>query len=152
MHNRKYFKMCAHLLICTIIVMLIAVNQANAVMTMEQIGKAALSVRNTCTSKSHADSGAVAAIQKGEFPDDNQPLKCYTLCIMKTMRTFKNGRIDEGMMIKQMDLMMPPDMAGPLKVSLIKCAAEPPTGDDCETTYQFVKCSYQTDSDHFFFP
>ncbi|KYQ50417.1 Photoreceptor-specific nuclear receptor [Trachymyrmex zeteki] len=114
------------------------------VMTMEQIGKAALSVRNTCTSKSHADSGAVAAIQKGEFPDDNQPLKCYTLCIMKTMRTFKNGRIDEGMMIKQMDLMMPPDMAGPLKVSLIKCAAEQtPTGDDCETTYQFKRMSLE---------
>ncbi|XP_011056723.1 PREDICTED: general odorant-binding protein 19a [Acromyrmex echinatior] len=150
MHNRKYFKMCARLLICTI--MLIAANQANAVMTMEQIEKAALSMRNTCTSKSHADAGAVAGIQKGEFPDDNQPLKCYTLCIMKTMRTFKNGRIDDGMMIKQMDLMMPPDMAGPLKVSLTKCAAEPPAGDDCETTYQFVKCSYQTDPNHFFFP
>ncbi|XP_011644509.1 general odorant-binding protein 19a, partial [Pogonomyrmex barbatus] len=94
---------------------------------------------------------AVAGIQKGEFPDD-KALKCYTLCIMKTMRTFKNGRIDEGMMIKQMDLMMPPEMAEPLKVSASKCAGIPPTEDDCETTYQFVKCSYETDSEHFFFP
>jgi len=144
--------MCARLLICTIIVVFAAVNQADAAMTMEQIEKTAKTVRNTCTSKVHADPGAVAGIQKGEFPDDNQPLKCYTLCIMKTMRTFKNGRIDDGMMIKQLDLMMPADMAGPLKTSAIKCGAEPPAGDDCETTYQFVKCSYQLDSDHFFFP
>jgi len=36
--------------------------------------------------------GAVAGIQKGEFPDDNQPLKCYTLCIMKTMRTVRTKK------------------------------------------------------------
>ncbi|XP_036141529.1 general odorant-binding protein 19a isoform X2 [Monomorium pharaonis] len=121
-------------------------------MTMEQIEKTAQTLRNTCTSKSHADPGAVAGIQKGEFPDDNQPLKCYTLCIMKSMRTFKNGRIDDGMMIKQLDLMLPAEMAGPMKAVATKCAAEPPGGSDCETTYQFVKCSHQTDSEHFFFP
>lgn len=37
---------------------------------------------------------------------------------------FKNGRIDDGMMIKQMDLMMPAEMVGPLKATAIKCAAE----------------------------
>ncbi|XP_039310530.1 general odorant-binding protein 72 [Solenopsis invicta] len=144
--------MCARLLICMITIALFAVHQTNAAMTMEQIEKTALNVRNTCTSKSHADPGAVAGIQNGVFPDDNKPLKCYTLCVMKTMRTFKNGRIDDGMMIKQVDLMLPAEMAGPLKAVATKCAAEPPTGDDCSTTYQFVKCSYSTDPDHFFFP
>ncbi|XP_077255636.1 odorant binding protein 5 [Temnothorax americanus] len=144
--------MRVRLLICTIIVVLAAINQANAVMTMEQIQKTAMTMRNTCVTKSHADAEAVAEIQKGVFPDDNQTLKCYTLCIMKTMRTFKNGRIDDGMMIKQLDLMMPADMAGPLKATATKCAGEPPAGNDCETTYKFVKCSYQTDPDHFFFP
>jgi len=120
-------------------------------MTMEQIEKTAATVRNTCTTKTHADPGAVAGIQKGEFPED-QTLKCYTLCIMKTMRTFKNGRVDENMMIKQMDLMMPPEMAGPLKAAAAKCSGLPSTGDDCDTTFQFVKCNYQADPDHFFFP
>ncbi|XP_011875633.1 PREDICTED: general odorant-binding protein 19a [Vollenhovia emeryi] len=143
--------MGARLQICAIIIILGAVNQANAVMTMEQIHKTAQTMRNTCTTKSHADAGAVAGIQKGEFPED-QTLKCYTLCIMKTMRTFKNGRIDDGMMIKQMDLMMPPEMATPLKITTAKCVAEPPGADDCDTTFRFVKCSYQTDPDHFFFP
>lgn len=36
--------------------------------------------------------GAVAGIQKGDFPDDNQPLKCYTLCIMKSMRTVRKRK------------------------------------------------------------
>lgn len=36
--------------------------------------------------------GVVAEIQKGVFPDDNQPLKCYTLCIMKTMRTVRKRK------------------------------------------------------------
>lgn len=35
-------------------------------------------------------AGAVEGIQTGQFPDDNQPLKCYTLCIMKSMRTVRN--------------------------------------------------------------
>ncbi|KAL0108298.1 hypothetical protein PUN28_015087 [Cardiocondyla obscurior] len=145
--------MCARLVIYTIIVVLVAVNQADAVMTMEQIRKTAMTMRNSCITKSHADAGVVAAIQNGEFPDDNQSLKCYTLCVMKAMRTFKNGRIDDGMMIKQMDLMMPPEMAVPLKASTTKCVGESaPAGDDCETTYQFVKCCYRTDPSNFFFP
>lgn len=37
---------------------------------------------------------------------------------------FKNGRIDDGMMIKQLDLMMPVEMAGPLKATATKCAGE----------------------------
>lgn len=39
--------------------------------------------------------GAVAAIQKGEFPDDNQLLKCYTLCVMKAMRTVRKNRYND---------------------------------------------------------
>ncbi|XP_012215202.1 general odorant-binding protein 72 [Linepithema humile] len=148
----KYCKMCTGLLICVIMVAFVAVNQADAAMTMEQIQKTAMTMRNTCTTKSHADAGAVAAIQNGEFPDDNQLLKCYTLCVMKTMRTFKNGRVDDGMLTKQVDLMLPPDLSVPMKATAIKCAAEPPAGDDCATAYQFVKCSYQTDPNHFFFP
>ncbi|XP_020284498.1 general odorant-binding protein 19a-like [Pseudomyrmex gracilis] len=143
--------MYVRLLICAVVLTL-AVNQVIAAMTMEQIQKTAQTMRNTCTTKTHADPGAVAGIQNGAFPDDDQTLKCYTLCIMKTMRTFKNGRIDSGMMIKQMDLMMPAEMAEPLKVTASTCAAQPAAGDDCETTYQFVKCSYQTDPAHFFFP
>jgi len=27
-----------------------------------------------------------------------------------------------------------------------------PASDDCETAYQFVKCSYQTNPEYFFFP
>ncbi|XP_012541447.1 general odorant-binding protein 72 [Monomorium pharaonis] len=144
--------MCVRLLICMIIFAQLAVNITNAAMSMEQLEKAAKNVRNTCTSKSRADPGAIAGIQKGKFPDDNQTLKCYTLCVMKTMRTFKNGRIDYEMMIKQMDLMLPADMASAMKVTATECATIPSGVDDCDTTYQFVKCSYQTDPNHFLFP
>ncbi|CAL1674310.1 unnamed protein product [Lasius platythorax] len=144
--------MCARLLICIIMIAFFAINQTDAALTMEQIHKTAMTMRNTCTTKSHADPDAVAGMQTGQFPDDNQPLKCYTLCIMKAMRTWKSGRIDDGMMLKQMDLMMPVEMATPLKAVTTTCAAQPPAGDDCETTYQFVKCCYRTDKEHFFFP
>ncbi|EFN77138.1 Pheromone-binding protein-related protein 3 [Harpegnathos saltator] len=120
-------------------------------MTMEQIEKTAATLRNTCVSKVNANMDTVLAIQKGEFPDDRS-LKCYTHCIMKTIRTYKNGRVDEGMMLKQLDLMMPADIAVLMKETTKICAAEPPTGDDCETTFNFVKCSYNNDPDHFFFP
>lgn len=34
--------------------------------------------------------GVVAGIQKGVFPED-QVLKCYTLCVMKAMRTVRKN-------------------------------------------------------------
>ncbi|KAH0950392.1 Obp5 [Eciton burchellii] len=142
---------CARLICIIVIVFVVAVNQAKAALSMEQIQKTAQTLRNTCINKINADPEIVAGIQKGEFPD-NESLKCYTLCIMKAMRTFKNGRIDITMMIKQLDLLMPPDMATPLKETSITCGNEPPASDDCETALQFVKCSYQTDAEHFFFP
>ncbi|EZA61249.1 hypothetical protein X777_08461 [Ooceraea biroi] len=142
--------MCVRL-ICTIMVVLVAVHQATAKASMDQIEKTAQTLRNTCTTKSNVDPGLVAGIQKGEFPDD-RTLKCYSHCVMKSMRTFKNGRIDVDMMIKQMDMLMPPDMAAPLKESSVACGSAPPAGDDCETCYQFVKCSYEKDPNHFFFP
>jgi len=37
---------------------------------------------------------------------------------------FKNGKIDITMMIKQLDLLMPLDMATPLKETSITCANE----------------------------
>ncbi|XP_032687759.1 general odorant-binding protein 72 [Odontomachus brunneus] len=142
---------CARALLCALVIALVVVNQANAAMTMEQIEKTMATMRNNCASKVNADIDIVLGIQKGEFPDD-RPLKCYTHCIMKMMRTFKNGRIDDVMMIKQLDMMIPPDLAVFLKQSTTACAAEPPTGDDCETCFNFVKCSYNKDSEHFFFP
>ncbi|XP_014482185.1 PREDICTED: general odorant-binding protein 72 [Dinoponera quadriceps] len=142
---------CGRALICALVIALVAVDQANAVMSMEQIQKTAATIRNTCAGKVSADIDVVLGIQKGEYPDDPK-LKCYTLCVMKTMRSFKNGRVDDGMMTKQVDMMMPADLAGFLKESIGVCASEPPTGDDCETTFNFVKCMYRTDSEHFFFP
>lgn len=138
-------------LICTIVIVLVAVNQARAALTMEQIQKTAQTLRNSCTTKARVDAGFVAGIQQGEFPEE-QTLKCYALCIMKSMRTFKNGRIDISAMTKQLDLLLPPDMAGPLKDVLNVCGNQPSAGEDCETAFQFMKCSYQTDPAHFFFP
>ncbi|XP_029155021.1 general odorant-binding protein 19a-like [Nylanderia fulva] len=144
--------MCARLLICIVMIALCAINQSDAVLTMEQIQKTAMTLRNTCISKSHADAEAVEGMQTGQFPEGNQPLKCYTLCVMKAMRTWKGGRIDDGMMIKQLDLMMPADLAGPIKASATACANVSPGSDDCDTTYKFVECCYKNDKDHFFFP
>ncbi|XP_076748556.1 odorant binding protein 5 [Xylocopa sonorina] len=108
-------------------------------------------MRKTCLQKIDTTEELVEGIQRGEFPDDYN-LMCYTNCIMKTLRTFKNGAIDFNMLVKQVDSMMPPDMAARVKDTIQGCRKLEFTGDPCEISYKYVKCYYESDPEAFLFP
>ncbi|KAF3422914.1 hypothetical protein E2986_00579 [Frieseomelitta varia] len=136
-------------------------------MTQEQIEKMAKSLRKSCLQKIDVSEDKVNGMSKGQFPSDDENLKCYTTCIMKALRTFKNGEIDFGMVIKQLDITMPPESASLVKEVVNSCqkleAGEflfklslslyaEYTGDDCNKTYELIKCYYFTNPEIFFFP
>ncbi|KZC13557.1 General odorant-binding protein 19a, partial [Dufourea novaeangliae] len=119
--------------------------------SQEQMEKIAKSMRNACLQKIDTTEELVAGIKRGEFPDDPN-LECYTHCIMKTMRSFKNNEIDFKMVMKQIDASMPPDMAPRVKAAVRLCKNREYDTEPCKMTYQYTKCVYEADPEVFFFP
>ncbi|XP_076477776.1 odorant binding protein 5 isoform X2 [Bombus vancouverensis nearcticus] len=113
--------------------------------------KMARSLRRSCLQKIDISEDKVEGMRRGEFPEDPN-LKCYTNCIMKLIRTFKNGNIDFAMVIKQVELSMAPEEAAVMKEAILKCSHMEYTGDECQKSYTFVKCTYDTNPEKFFFP
>nr|XP_031840982.1 general odorant-binding protein 72-like isoform X2 [Nomia melanderi] len=114
--------------------------------------KMAKSMRNNCVSKVDTTEELALGIRRGEFPDDHN-LECYTNCIMKMLRSFKNGAIDFNIIMKQIDATMPPDQAPRVKAAIRQCKGrEYDADDECKLTYQYTKCVYEMDPETFFFP
>ncbi|XP_015182716.1 PREDICTED: general odorant-binding protein 72-like isoform X2 [Polistes dominula] len=120
-------------------------------MTLEQMQKTATGIRNSCITKTGVKAELVDGLKTGQYPEDHD-LQCYTQCVMKTIRTFKNQKVDVDMVIKQVEMMMPVDMQDAMKASAKKCGALEPADDVCVTAFNYVKCNYNENPDIFFFP
>ncbi|XP_076395900.1 odorant binding protein 6 [Megachile rotundata] len=123
------------LLLLVAMLVSVAFNPVNGI-TQEQMEKMAKGMRTTCLQKIDTTEELVAGIRRGEFPDD-QNLKCYTHCIMKIMRSFKNGGIDFAMIKKQIDMSMPEDLAVRMKDGVNACSKNEYTGDQCDIAYKY---------------
>ncbi|XP_017882661.1 general odorant-binding protein 72-like [Ceratina calcarata] len=141
--------MLLKLLIC-VTFMFVVLKPAVSV-SNEQLEKMVKSMRKTCMQKVGVSEDLVNGVSKGEFPDDEN-LKCYSYCILKAMRGYKNGGIDFAMITKQIDAMLPPDRGALIKVAINSCRSLDFDGDPCEATYKYLKCYYEADPVTFFFP
>ncbi|XP_043251531.1 general odorant-binding protein 83a-like [Colletes gigas] len=138
-------------LFTAILFVVLAFKPVKSAVSQDQLEKMAKALRNSCLQKIDTTEELVAGIRRGEFPDDDN-LACYTNCIMKAMRSFKNGNIDFNMITKQLDAMMTPEAATRIKEAIIKCKSEEYDTDPCKMTYGYVKCTYAADPEVFFFP
>ncbi|XP_006616939.1 general odorant-binding protein 99b-like [Apis dorsata] len=120
-------------------------------MSADQVEKIAKNMRKSCLQKITTTEELIDGMRRGEFPDDHD-LQCYTTCIMKLLRTFKNGNIDFDMIVKQLEITMPPEEVVIGKEIVAVCRNEEYTGDDCQKTYQYVQCHYKQNPEKFFFP
>ncbi|CAK9827764.1 General odorant-binding protein 72 (Fragment) [Anthophora retusa] len=137
-------------LLCITLFAYVAMKPVTSV-SQEQLEKLARSMRKNCLQKIDTTEELVEGMHKGEFPDDPN-LKCYTNCIMKTLRSFKNGAIDFGTIIKQIEMTMPPDVADRVKQAIATCREREYGGDECAITYEYIKCYYEVDPEMFVFP
>ena len=138
-------------LFCASLFVLIEYRPVKGEPSLDQLEKLAKSVRNSCLQKIDTTEERVFGLRRGEFPDDYN-LACYTNCIMKALRTYKNDAIDFKMLLKQVDSFMPAEVAPRLKAGIRKCAQEEYASDGCEMCYQYVQCCYHSDPEIFFFP
>ncbi|KAF7389873.1 hypothetical protein HZH68_011730 [Vespula germanica] len=130
-------------------------------MTIEQMRKTATGIRNTCITKTGVKAAVddsyllnvelVEGMKTGQYPEDHD-LQCYAQCVMKTIRTFKNQKVDVDMVIKQIEMMMPIEWQEDMKAAARKCGALESSDDICVTAFNYVKCNYHENPDNFFFP
>ncbi|XP_035740320.1 uncharacterized protein LOC118449626 [Vespa mandarinia] len=112
-------------------------------MTIEQMQKTATGIRNTCITKTGVKAELVDGMKTGQYPEDHD-LQCYTQCVMKTIRTFKNQKVDVDMVIKQVEMMMPIEWQDQMKAAARKCGALEPSDDICVTAFNYVKCYHKS--------
>ncbi|XP_053972455.1 general odorant-binding protein 72-like [Hylaeus volcanicus] len=147
----KNLNMYLKALFSAILFLVVTFQPVKSAITQEQMEKMAKSMRASCLQKIDTTEELVSGIRRGEFPDDYN-LQCYTNCIMKAMRSFRNGNIDFNMIKKQIDAVMPPDIGARLKKALMSCSNIEFDTDPCKMSYQYVQCIYHADTEIFFFP
>ncbi|XP_076282972.1 odorant binding protein 5 [Lasioglossum baleicum] len=140
-----------HLLLGAMLVC-VALKPVHSAVSQEQLEKVANSMRRGCLQKIDTTEELASGVRKGEFPDDPN-VACYTLCIMQTMRSFKNGGVDGKMILRQVDATMTPESTPRIKEAIKGCLTkEFDAPDDCQLAYLYTKCVHDADPEVFFFP
>ncbi|KAL2719253.1 general odorant-binding protein 72-like [Vespula squamosa] len=108
------------------------ISKSHVAMTIEQMQKTATGIRNTCITKTGVNAAVddsyllnvelVNGMKTGQYPEDHN-LQCYAQCVMKTIRTFKNQKVDVDMVTKQIEMMMPMEWQEGMKAAARKCGA-----------------------------
>ncbi|XP_012274260.1 general odorant-binding protein 72 [Orussus abietinus] len=139
------------LLLSTLFLLLLAIDQTNGAMTTEQMQTAAKGFRRTCQGKISVDTALLDGMSKGEFPEDRN-LQCYIKCVMNLLRTMRGNKVDADMLVKQVEIMMPVERQDAMKQVIHTCAGTPEAEDACVTAFRFLKCTWDIDPANFFFP
>ncbi|KAK0163584.1 hypothetical protein PV327_007252 [Microctonus hyperodae] len=114
-------------------------------MTIAQIRNMLKPVSNTCIQKTGVSKDLIAKTHDGEFSPD-PTLQCYFSCIFKMMKVIsKDDKIDITMIMKQMDIMVQDDIAGPIKETCQSCYDKITSSEICVASWELVKCFYETD-------
>ncbi|KAF7993390.1 hypothetical protein HCN44_007893 [Aphidius gifuensis] len=116
-------------------------------MTLPQIRNAMKPFHKACLPKSGVSPDVWEATHHGEFPPD-PALQCHYACLLTKMKILtKDNKISKELLGKQMDLMLPNDVIGPVKDICDTCYNEATSSDVCEMSWQFVKCYHEINAE-----
>ncbi|CAG4961923.1 unnamed protein product [Colias eurytheme] len=102
--------------------------------------------------KNNVTEDQVGSIDQGNFIEERNVM-CYIACIYSMGQVVKNNKISHDAMIKQVDMMAPPEMKDPLKAAIEKCKGVAKKHKDiCDASYWTAKCLYEADPVNFIFP
>ncbi|CAH0768478.1 unnamed protein product [Bemisia tabaci] len=97
--------------------------------------------KKTCMARSGVKKEGLAKFME-EGVNDDPAFKKYTLCMLKNMQGFKNGKIAIKDIENQAKAMLPPPLRDAILDATSKCSN---TGGDTpeDITYNFSKCSHK---------
>ncbi|XP_065094744.1 general odorant-binding protein 72-like [Ochlerotatus camptorhynchus] len=108
--------------------------------TVEQMMKTGEMIRNVCVGKMKISEDLVNVLREPSFPD-NKELKCYVNCVMEMMQVMKKGKLNYEASLKQIDLIIPDELAAPLRNALDICrTVADGIKNNCESAYAVAQC------------
>ncbi|XP_026730664.1 uncharacterized protein LOC113495867 [Trichoplusia ni] len=118
-------------------------------MTRQQLKKTMGVVKNQCMPKHSVTEEQVGRIEQGVFVE-NHNVMCYISCVYKNFQVMKNDRLDLNSILKQIDILYPPDIREPVKKAVFACKdIQEKYEDKCEGVFYAVKCLYEKDPPNF---
>nr|ALS03861.1 odorant-binding protein 13 [Ectropis obliqua] len=122
-------------------------------MTRQQLKNSGKLMKKTCMPKNDVTEEEVGSIEQGKFIEDRRVM-CYVACVYTITQVIKNNKLSYEAVIKQVDMMFPPEMRTAVKAAAENCKeiAKKYKDDICEASYRTAKCMYEYDAENFVFP
>ncbi|XP_058448781.1 uncharacterized protein LOC131428755 [Malaya genurostris] len=128
----------------------ITYNVVESKSTMEQMAKAGEMMRNVCIGKFKATVEQIEALGRGEFIDSKE-VKCYANCVLEMMQAMRKGKVTADAAIKQIDMVIPPEIGEPTKQAIDVCRnSADGIKNNCEAAFALLKCIHQNNPKYFF--
>ncbi|KAG6440979.1 hypothetical protein O3G_MSEX001624 [Manduca sexta] len=137
---------------CAICLILILFDASYA-MSRQQLKNSGKMMKKSCIPKNDVTEDEVGQIEQGKFIEDRRVM-CYIACIYTmTQVVVKNNKLSYDAIVKQVDMMFPPEMRTAVKTAAENCKdIAKKYKDICEASYWTAKCMYDFDSKNFVFP
>ncbi|XP_058837116.1 general odorant-binding protein 72-like [Topomyia yanbarensis] len=108
--------------------------------TVEQMNKAGEMMRNVCLGKTKVSEELVNGLRESNFPDVKE-LKCYVNCVMEMMQTIRKGKLNYEATMRQIDTIIPDELAEPLRKALDICRnSGEGIKNNCDAAYAITQC------------
>ncbi|KAG7302154.1 hypothetical protein JYU34_013626 [Plutella xylostella] len=121
-------------------------------MTRQQLKNSGKMMKKSCMPKNDVTEEQVGDIEKGHFIEERNVM-CYVACIYSMSQLVKNNKLNYESVIKQVDMMFPPELREPTKAAAEKCKDVVKKYKDlCEHSFWTAKCMYDVDPKNFVFP
>ncbi|KAL0828872.1 hypothetical protein ABMA28_003778 [Loxostege sticticalis] len=121
-------------------------------MTRQQLKNSGKLMKKSCMPKNDVTEEQVGEIEQGKFIEERNVM-CYIACVYSMTQVVKNNKLSYEAVIKQVDMMFPPEMKDAVKASAAHCKdISKKYKDICEASYWTAKCMYDFDPKNFVFP
>ncbi|XP_055546018.1 general odorant-binding protein 72-like [Wyeomyia smithii] len=118
--------------------------------TMEQMAKASEMMRTVCIGKFKPTVEEVDGLGRGEFAESKE-VKCYANCVLEMMQAIRKGKVNADAAIKQIDMLIPPEIGEPTKAAFDTCRTSADgIKNNCDAAYALVKCLHKNNPKYFF--
>ncbi|XP_058119667.1 general odorant-binding protein 72-like [Anopheles ziemanni] len=133
-----------------LLIIVLLVEDGRSQSTVDQMAKTSAMMRLVCIGKHKASEQLVDGLGRGEFAD-SKDLKCYANCVLEMMQAMKKGKVTADSAIKQIELLIPSDIAEPT-VSAFRLCRDAANGikNPCEAAYALLKCIHANNPKYFF--
>nr|BAV56795.1 odorant binding protein 8 [Ostrinia furnacalis] len=140
------------LLLCELLLVLILLLDTSFGMTRQQLKNSGKLMKKSCMPKNDVTEEQVGEIEQGKFIEDRNVM-CYIACVYSMTQVVKNNKLSYEAVLKQVDMMFPPEMKDAVKAAATQCKdIAKKYKDICEASYWTAKCMYDFDAENFVFP